>query len=761
MHLATPRKRKTPAGQRTAPPRLEFLSSPVSPTTPKKPRTPSKSAENSPYISLATPRKWTRVVNKVDREVLSQVTHELFGVTPRPWQLDLAERVLEGTDAIGIAGTGSGKSLVFAILAIAAELGQGRGLVVVISPLKALQNDQVRRFNKKTELKSVHAQRVLNFGAVAINEDNKDDSVFRRLGNNEYRICYASPEILLRNQVFKQLFRDPGFRRNLVAVVVDEAHVIQDWKTEFRKDYGELETLRVLMGSEIPWLALSGTCPTETFQTIYKTLGMGGARRLFILDLGTNRPNLRLWVRPMKYSPTSLWDLLSFLPHAPLTPNDFVKAIFYFKTRQQARDACDLLRAALPSKFQELLLPFTAIHSEEYKEECMERFMKGVELRWLFATLAAGMGTDVPDVEMVVVFGVDEFTSAFQKGGRAGRSPGLQATMIWLVEPWAFNPDPPAGTNEKITASQLQDQQRREKMDQHSREFINRSQSNKCMRTYACTHFRPQPKIRGLPWGDAVENDAEDPRVHLVAHEQVVTPGPACGCSAKICRPLSAPQTPVGLLTDGDHRRVIDLLKALGLQAPTSSAGTDDQSHAAEGSSSADLGQSVPPMPVPAKLSCTKVERATLHDQLTAWRDKQWANMRAQLPMCSRDWILGPPDIKRIVEKAHIIVNSPTIDEELLKKITTDSFMMSEDLLRSLIARVSKWKEGFFEARRKEGEERKGKRRRQVLAPEVSSAVDDPFCAQPVNRQAIPTAEDSIHAYSQVPPFQIHGYRHD
>ena len=59
-------------------------------------------------------------------------------------------------------------------------------------------------------------------------------------------------------------------------MVVDEAHVIEDWENEFRKDYGKLEILKIIMGIEIPWLAVTGTCSSETFETIYRTLGMGG-----------------------------------------------------------------------------------------------------------------------------------------------------------------------------------------------------------------------------------------------------------------------------------------------------------------------------------------------------------------------------------------------------------------------------------------------------------------------------------------------------
>jgi superfamily II DNA helicase RecQ len=122
--------------------------------------------------------------------------------------------------------------------------------------------------------------------AVAVNEDNKDDQVFTDLAKGKYRICYASPELLLHNPRFKRLFRTEEFRRKVVAIVVDEAHVIEAWKDEFRKDYGELESLKIIAGIEIPWLALTATCSTKTFEVIYQTLGMGGAQPFYGIDLG-------------------------------------------------------------------------------------------------------------------------------------------------------------------------------------------------------------------------------------------------------------------------------------------------------------------------------------------------------------------------------------------------------------------------------------------------------------------------------------------
>jgi superfamily II DNA helicase RecQ len=93
-----------------------------------------------------TLKQWPRIGKRIPSEDIKAAIQQIFGYEPRSWQLSLAEKVLEGNDAIGLAGTGAGKSLVFAILAVAAQLAEFRGLVLVVSPLKSLENDQVSEF---------------------------------------------------------------------------------------------------------------------------------------------------------------------------------------------------------------------------------------------------------------------------------------------------------------------------------------------------------------------------------------------------------------------------------------------------------------------------------------------------------------------------------------------------------------------------------------------------------------------------------------
>ena len=111
---------------------------------------------------------------------------------------------------------------------------------------------------------------------------------------------------------------------------------------------------------------------------------------------------------------------------------------------------------------------------------------------------------DIPDIELAVIFGTDNFKSAFQKGGHAGRDAAIEATMVWIVKPWAFEPAV-VGHEENNRDRQpakkaLVDAKKRNNMDPAAGEYINRSQSTQCMRAYAVTHLRPKPNLPGFPW---------------------------------------------------------------------------------------------------------------------------------------------------------------------------------------------------------------------------------------------------------------------
>jgi ATP-dependent helicase YprA (DUF1998 family) len=74
------------------------------------------------------------------RQDITLLFRERFGTDPYEWQLDVTEAILLGLDSVVIAGTGAGKTMPFMM----PLLLDGKKKVLIISPLKILQADQVR-----------------------------------------------------------------------------------------------------------------------------------------------------------------------------------------------------------------------------------------------------------------------------------------------------------------------------------------------------------------------------------------------------------------------------------------------------------------------------------------------------------------------------------------------------------------------------------------------------------------------------------------
>lgn len=94
------------------------------------------------YLNLQNGRK-TANKGRYDSDgtrsrIVQEVKRRMDGKEPFGWQLDVGEALHLKLDTVLIAGTGSGKTLPFAIPPI---LG---GKILVISPLLSLQYNQVR-----------------------------------------------------------------------------------------------------------------------------------------------------------------------------------------------------------------------------------------------------------------------------------------------------------------------------------------------------------------------------------------------------------------------------------------------------------------------------------------------------------------------------------------------------------------------------------------------------------------------------------------
>jgi len=73
-------------------------------------------------------------------EKFIEETQKASEVVLHQWQKNIYRAIIEGHDAVVSAGTGSGKSILFQAM----SLLYPKGIVLVISPLKSLIDDQVR-----------------------------------------------------------------------------------------------------------------------------------------------------------------------------------------------------------------------------------------------------------------------------------------------------------------------------------------------------------------------------------------------------------------------------------------------------------------------------------------------------------------------------------------------------------------------------------------------------------------------------------------
>ena len=154
-------------------------------------------------------------------DALRKACH-VFGVPKLfPEQEKALRAFISRKDLLTNLPTGYGKSLVFQIAPVVQEeLSKNndgftaKPIVIVISPLVSLMEDQV---NSLTELK---------IKAAAVGDDK---AINTKIENGEYSVVFTSPESLLGNGRWRSMLSSDIYKKNLIGIVVDEAHCISHW----------------------------------------------------------------------------------------------------------------------------------------------------------------------------------------------------------------------------------------------------------------------------------------------------------------------------------------------------------------------------------------------------------------------------------------------------------------------------------------------------------------------------------------------------
>ena len=322
----------------------------------------------------------------------------------RPGQLAAMKAVMKRRDALVVLPTGAGKSAVYQVPASLLP-----GPTVVISPLLALQQDQIAGLNAgdRPRLRAVRIS--------SAETPKQQAAALREIQDGRARFLFITPEQLSNPD---RLAEVKALRPALVAV--DEAHCISAWGHDFRPDYLSLGHLIRGLGRP-PVVALTATASPPVRDDITARLGLNDPR---LVVSGLDRENLFLEVT---HCPTEAyrWRRLIAMLSAEERPG-----IIYVATRRAAEELAERLTGAgFEAKFYHGGMAGGA------REELHEEFLAD-KVPIMVATSAFGMGIDKPNIRWVAHVALpDSPDSYLQEIGRAGRAGDpARALLLWRAE---------------------------------------------------------------------------------------------------------------------------------------------------------------------------------------------------------------------------------------------------------------------------------------------------------------------------------------
>ncbi len=317
--------------------------------------------------------------------------------TFRMGQKEVIETVLSGEDDFAMLPTGMGKTVCYQLSGYLID-----GLVVIVSPLLSLMQDQVERMRAYGEKRAVALNSFLSTA--------EKNEILAHL--SAYKFVFLSPEMLASEGV-----RTAFLREKIGLFVIDEAHCISQWGHDFRPDYLFLGEFRE-KANKPTTMVLTATATKRVRADILEQLNLSGIKEIIY---SVNRPNISFQVEKFaakREKEEALLDLAEKLA----TPG-----IIYFSSKRLAEETAHILRREKGRRaayYHGDMEPLDRILIQE-------QFVSG-QLDLICATSAFGMGIDKADIRFVIHYHLPADLEAYmQEVGRAGRD-GIESVAILL-----------------------------------------------------------------------------------------------------------------------------------------------------------------------------------------------------------------------------------------------------------------------------------------------------------------------------------------
>lgn len=419
-----------------------------------------------------------------------QIAKKRFGYESlRSGQETAILSILEGRDTLAVMPTGSGKSAIYQIAGLLIP-----GATVVISPLVALQQDQVESITDRDVAEAAVVNSTLAKG--------DREEAFQELEEGELEFLFLAPE----------QFNNPETLEHLQAAkpslfVVDEAHCISEWGHDFRPDYLRLgSVIESLNRPRV--LALTATASPPVRKEIVERLGM---RDPDLVVQGFDRPNIWLGVSQFQEEAEKQQALIKRVVKVEKP------GIVYVATRKKTEEVAEKLQ----EEGVKAIFYHAGMKAKE-REQAQAAFMND-EAEVIVATTAFGMGVDKPNVRFVFHHDIsDSVDSYYQEIGRSGRD-GEKALALLFYCPDDLNIRRFFASGGKVDVEQveqvaaaIQEQDEPVKLEE-LREETNLSQAK--LNT-ALSRLEEVGAVEILPTGEAVSSE-KTPELSEAAEEAI------------------------------------------------------------------------------------------------------------------------------------------------------------------------------------------------------------------------------------------------
>ena len=346
------------------------------------------------------------------------------------YQKDVLPQILQKKQDLMISiPTGGGKSVLFQGPSIF-RAAHSRKLSLVITPLKALMQDQVEDLHAKgftTNVDYLSGDRL--YAEI--------QQIYRRMASGDIALLYVIPERFrvrsFINVLQQRLEKDQG----LEYVIFDEAHCISQWGQDFRPDYQNVLSKCVDLREQYPFTFafFSATITSQIENDIRKKLPdilrVGQSAE----DYNPVRNHIEIEFQLCaQENDTRITTITNFIADKKIN-FDNSRMIVFCRTHKQCEEVADDLNEIFLNSTDTCLARchdhvayFHAGLDAEQRNDIYERFKSNSQGRFyiLCTTKAFGMGMDIPNIHYVFHYNPPSVMEDYlQEVGRAGRNKAM------------------------------------------------------------------------------------------------------------------------------------------------------------------------------------------------------------------------------------------------------------------------------------------------------------------------------------------------